>query len=108
MPLYEYRCASCGEVFEVIQKFTDEPLHQHAKCGGEVVRLISPSALQFKGSGWYVTDYANGSRTEGSKESKSKTESSEPAKDSGKKDSAKDSTKSAESSASNEKAKSET
>ena len=62
MPLYEYKCESCGETFEVIQKFSDEPLRVHDKCGGgPVERLISPSALQFKGSGWYVTDYA-GSR----------------------------------------------
>lgn len=58
MPLYEYKCASCGEVFEVIQKFVDAPLTTHEACGGAVERLISSSALQFKGSGWYITDYA--------------------------------------------------
>jgi len=58
MPLYEYKCHSCGEKFEVIQKFSDTPLAVHDKCGGAVERLISPSALKFKGSGWYVTDYA--------------------------------------------------
>ncbi|HXI38336.1 MAG TPA: FmdB family zinc ribbon protein [Bryobacteraceae bacterium] len=58
MPLYEYKCHSCGEKFEVIQKFSDTPLAAHDKCGGPVERLISPSALKFKGSGWYVTDYA--------------------------------------------------
>jgi putative FmdB family regulatory protein len=58
MPLYEYRCAKCGNVFETIQKFVDEPLKTHPECGGEVERLISRSALQFKGSGWYITDYA--------------------------------------------------
>ena len=57
MPLYEYKCASCGNVFEVIQKFSDEPLHQHPGCGGAVERLISAPSLQFKGSGWYVNDY---------------------------------------------------
>ncbi|MGA2133021.1 MAG: FmdB family zinc ribbon protein [Bryobacteraceae bacterium] len=62
MPLYEYKCAACGEVFEIIQKFSDEPLHEHPGCGGAVERLVSVSALQFKGSGWYVTDYGkNGS-----------------------------------------------
>jgi len=61
MPLYEYRCAQCGKVFEVIQKFSDAPLETHQECGGTVERLISPPALQFKGSGWYITDYAKGS-----------------------------------------------
>jgi putative FmdB family regulatory protein len=58
MPLYEYRCDQCGDVFEVMQKFSDEPLRTHEKCGGRVQRLLSAPALQFKGSGWYVTDYA--------------------------------------------------
>jgi len=71
MPLYEYRCAKCGNVFEVIQKFSDAPLQVHEGCGGAVERLLSTSALQFKGSGWYVTDYAKGSSSKESKESKS-------------------------------------
>ena len=58
MPLYEYACEKCGDKFEVMQKFVDEPLTTHEKCGGPVHRLISVSALQFKGSGWYVNDYA--------------------------------------------------
>jgi putative FmdB family regulatory protein len=58
MPLYEYHCEACGKTFEVIQKFSDEPLTVHEGCGGQVERLISPPALQFKGSGWYITDYA--------------------------------------------------
>jgi putative FmdB family regulatory protein len=58
MPLYEYKCDRCGDVFEIIQKFSDEPLQVHEKCGGTVERLVSRSALQFKGSGWYVNDYA--------------------------------------------------
>jgi|SRR5579871_446668 len=61
MPLYEYSCDRCGDVFEVLQKFSDDPLTVHEKCGGPVHRLLSPPALQFKGSGWYVTDYARGS-----------------------------------------------
>ncbi len=60
MPLYEYECEQCGNLFEVIQKFSDEPLTTHEKCGGKVRRLISAPAFQFKGSGWYVTDYAKG------------------------------------------------
>lgn len=58
MPLYEYKCDNCGEVFELIQKFSDEPVKVHEKCGGPVHKLISRSALQFKGTGWYITDYA--------------------------------------------------
>ncbi len=58
MPLYEYKCQSCGTIFEVIQKFSDEPLKVHDGCGGAVERLLSPPAFQFKGTGWYVTDYA--------------------------------------------------
>jgi putative FmdB family regulatory protein len=61
MPLYEYQCESCGDVFELMQKFSDTPLAEHSKCGGKVHRLISAPALQFKGSGWYITDYAKGS-----------------------------------------------
>jgi putative FmdB family regulatory protein len=57
MPLYDYRCHSCGKVFEVRQKFADEVLKTHEGCGGELERLISAPALQFKGTGWYVTDY---------------------------------------------------
>jgi putative FmdB family regulatory protein len=62
MPLYEYRCEKCGDQFEVMQKFSDEPLTRHEKCGGTVHRLISAPALQFKGSGWYITDYAKSGR----------------------------------------------
>ena len=78
MPLYEYKCESCGKTFEVIQKFSDTPLEVHADCGGPVVRLISPSALKFKGSGWYVNDYASSGngQSKGSKDAKdSKKES---------------------------------
>jgi len=74
MPLYEYKCGSCGDVFEVIQKFSDEPLHEHPGCGGAVEKLISAAALQFKGSGWYVNDY--GRNTSASRE-KSKNEASD-------------------------------
>ena len=61
MPLYEYRCSTCGNTFEVIQKFSDAPLTVHPGCGGSVERLVSAPVLQFKGSGWYVTDYAKSS-----------------------------------------------
>ena len=58
MPLYEYRCRKCGAHVEKIQKFSDRPLRTCEKCGGELERLLSSPAIQFKGSGWYVTDYA--------------------------------------------------
>jgi putative FmdB family regulatory protein len=76
MPLYEYACHRCGETFEVMQKFSDAPLKEHEGCGGEVERLLSPPALQFKGSGWYITDYARNGKSagSGSSTSESKTE----------------------------------
>jgi putative FmdB family regulatory protein len=59
MPLYEYRCESCQHQFEIIQKFSDAPIAVCPKCGaGPVVKLLSSPAFQFKGSGWYITDYA--------------------------------------------------
>ncbi len=58
MPLYEYQCKKCGHRFEKIQKFSDEPEKVCPKCTGEVERLLSAPAVQFKGEGWYVTDYA--------------------------------------------------
>lgn len=61
MPIYEYRCEKCGKVFEVLQRFSDAPVKIHEACGGEVEKLISHSAFQLKGSGWYQTDYAKGS-----------------------------------------------
>jgi len=80
MPLYEYKCDKCGNLFEVMQKFADEPLTSHENCGGRVHRLLSAPALQFKGSGWYVNDYAKGSGSASSDASKkaasSKNESS--------------------------------
>jgi putative FmdB family regulatory protein len=67
MPLYEYQCQSCGKVFEVMQKFSDQPLTVHEACGGEVQRLISAPAIQFKGSGWYITDYARAAKSSNGK-----------------------------------------
>lgn len=58
MPLYEYECQKCGHRFEEIQKFSDEPLKIHEGCGGDLRKLLSAPAIQFKGTGWYVTDYA--------------------------------------------------
>jgi putative FmdB family regulatory protein len=72
MPLYEYKCSSCGKTFEVIQKFADEPLTVHPECGGEVVRLFSAPAFHLKGTGWYATDYAKKSNGGPKSESDSK------------------------------------
>jgi len=58
MPLYEYQCQSCGRRLERIQKFSDPPLEVCPHCGGRLEKLLSSPAIQFKGSGWYVTDYA--------------------------------------------------
>jgi putative FmdB family regulatory protein len=92
MPIYEYECRSCGKVFEVFQKITEEPLTKCNSCQGQVQRLISQCSFQLKGTGWYVTDYkhggatasGNGGKTNGSKEEKTeaKTEAanSQPAK----------------------------
>jgi len=63
MPIYEYSCHRCGQRFEVRQKFADEPLKVHEACGGEAERLISAPLLHFKGTGWYVTDYAKGGKS---------------------------------------------
>ena len=77
MPLYDYKCQKCGTVFEVLQKFSDEPLKMHEDCGGALDRLLSAPALQFKGTGWYVTDYGRGGKSSGSngKSADSKSES---------------------------------
>src|SRR5215470_4712579 len=58
MPLYEYQCDECGHTFEKIQKFSDPLEDTCPKCGGPVRKLMSSPAIQFKGSGWYITDYA--------------------------------------------------
>jgi putative FmdB family regulatory protein len=58
LPLYEYACTQCGQRTEKIQKFSDPPLTKCEKCGGRLKQLLSSPAIQFKGSGWYVTDYA--------------------------------------------------
>jgi putative FmdB family regulatory protein len=84
MPLYEYQCDACGFRFEVIQRFSDAPIESCQSCGGPVRKLLSSPAIQFKGSGWYITDYARkGVKDAGaeadSAEKKSKAEAS-PAK----------------------------
>src|ERR1700761_5997706 len=65
MPLYEYQCEKCGHRFEKIQKFSDKMVKKCPQCGGPVEQMISAPAVQFKGSGWYVTDYAKKSTSPG-------------------------------------------
>ena len=65
MPLYEYQCEACAHRFEVIQKFSDAPIGVCPKCNGVVKKLLSSPAIQFKGSGWYITDYARAGKSEG-------------------------------------------
>jgi putative FmdB family regulatory protein len=82
MPLYEYECEKCGHRFEKIQKFSDKMVKKCPECGGKVEQMISAPAVQFKGSGWYVTDYANksnapasdGGNADAKKEDKSKSD----------------------------------
>ena len=78
MPLYEYQCKKCGHRFEKIQKFSDKMVKTCPECGGPVEQMISAPAVQFKGSGWYVTDYAKKSHApssdSGNKDSKDSKE----------------------------------
>jgi putative FmdB family regulatory protein len=70
VPLYEYECTRCHKRVEKIQSFSAEPLRECPHCGGELEKLISAPAIQFKGSGWYVTDYAKSGSSAPAKESK--------------------------------------
>src|ERR1051325_5257971 len=86
MPLYEYQCKKCGHRFERIQRFSDPLVKKCPECGGKVEQMISAPAVQFKGSGWYVTDYAKKSSAGSSSKSESESKS-DSGKDSGKKES---------------------
>lgn len=79
MPLYEYRCLSCHERFEVMQRVNDQPLAVCRDCGGRLEKLFSAPALQFKGTGWYVTDYAAGAKAKAESAASEKTRSEKPA-----------------------------
>ena len=74
MPLYEYKCEQCGERVEIIQRVSDKPYSHCPKCSGEMKKQISAPAIQFKGSGFYKTDYAS-SKPSASSEGKSETKS---------------------------------
>ena len=77
MPLYEYQCEACATRFERIQKFSDPPIETCPNCGkGPVKKLLSSPAIQFKGSGFYITDYAKKSSSEAGSKSSSSSESS--------------------------------
>jgi putative FmdB family regulatory protein len=89
MPLYEYECDACGGRFEVIQKFS-ETTEQCRRCGkGPVRRLMSSPAIQFKGTGWYITDYAQKGKSGGDSSSGGSDSSSEKKSDTAKTDTAK-------------------
>ena len=101
MPLYEYECSACGHRFEVIQRFSDAPIEHCRKCNAPVHKLLSAPAIQFKGTGWYVTDYPKQNSSGSSSKSSSHDSESESSSksDSSKSDSPKpDSSKSSSSS----------
>lgn len=83
MPLYEYECLKCGTRFEQIQKFSDPPLNKHDGCGGKVRKLLSAPAIQFKGTGWYITDYARAGKTDSDRKPAKKESASSESKTSG-------------------------
>ena len=83
MPIYEYECTKCHAHVEAFQKVSDKPLTRCAKCKGKLERKISAPAIQFKGSGWYVTDYARTTKSEKSEsESTSDTKTEKKSKES--------------------------
>lgn len=84
MPIYEYKCTKCGNEFELIQKFSDEPVKKCPDCSGKVEKLISQSSFVLKGTGWYQTDFADKKKdvkgkkeTKETKETKDTTETKE-------------------------------
>ena len=83
MPLYEYQCEACGKRFEVIRKFSDPPLETCTLCGkGPIQRLLSSPAIQFKGSGWYITDYSQKGKSSESTSATKETSATSDAKSS--------------------------
>jgi putative FmdB family regulatory protein len=81
VPIYEYECESCHHRVELIQRFSDKPLKKCAKCGGPLHKVLSPPALVFKGTGWYVTDYARAGQNGGN--GKAESRKSDAATDTG-------------------------
>jgi putative FmdB family regulatory protein len=76
MPLYEYECGACGHRFEIIQKFSDQPITECPKCGGALRKLQSAPAFQLKGTGWYATDYPKSGQAPADKDSSGSSDSS--------------------------------
>jgi putative FmdB family regulatory protein len=87
MPIYEYECTSCGCRSEVFQKVNEPRLSKCKKCGGKLKKLISSPAIQFKGSGWYITDYAKKTSPAEDAKGKDKTPAKEPCAPAGESDS---------------------
>ena len=87
MPLYEYKCLTCGSSLEVLQKVNEPRLKKCPKCGGLLKKVLSPPALQFKGSGWYITDYAQNKKPEKESKATQKPKSEKAAASKKKKDS---------------------
>jgi len=82
MPIYEYKCLKCGKVIEILQRSSEPRLKECPSCGGSLKKVLSAPAIQFKGTGWYITDYAHKkeAKKEGKPEEKQKDEKKEPAK----------------------------
>lgn len=78
MPIYEYECRRCKTHVEIFQKMNDKPLARCRKCGGRLEKLMSASAIQFKGEGWYVTDYARKGKKEDEKQTAEPTARDKP------------------------------
>lgn len=93
MPLYEYQCDDCGHRFELIRKFSDDPVRNCPSCAGRVRKLLSSPAIQFKGTGWYVTDYARKSDSGDAQPASGEGKSGSDAADAPKKESKKESKK---------------
>lgn len=80
MPIYEYQCTGCNERHEIIQKFSDAPLTHCPKCGGDMKKLISSPAIQFKGSGFYKTDYPKSSSSGSGAKTEAKSDATSESK----------------------------
>ena len=85
MPIYEYECTQCGKLEEVLQKFSDKPLTKCQSCAGKLHKLVSQSTFHLKGTGWYVTDYANKSQSSAKPSHKVKREAKTSSDNSSKK-----------------------
>jgi putative FmdB family regulatory protein len=111
MPIYEYECLQCKKRTELLQRMNDAPLATCPECGGDVRKLISAPAVQFKGSGWYVTDYggkkgSSSGKSDGKSEGKSESSSSDSGSSSSEKSSSAEKSSSTEKSSSSDKASS--